>query len=444
MVRSKARQDVLNGTARAHSPFGQGKSIIAFQSTYISAHNVLEVIDGSDDAQELTETEAQDFNEAVYRALGVSDIYQLDAQLQLGERYYTSRALNVEYFSSIGIDPVQASLAIDAAQFRATSPTRQLHESPPSPQCKGQDVVQDYQDLSTAPMPYGGSISTAVPKSGPTSSTSQLSNSTSFTHPPPAVPKALTSSAKGRINSSTGRIAVAGNGYGDDLDGRPPVGVQIPQGIQIGAIEILTFFPRWLHHPDVILRLFKAGWRRNDIAKVQLHAVNQLTYHMMDKVGSRTQKQLGVAGKLKLGMEQTDRWNNKLHLPLIDDYNSLALDGLKTRHDFDHTMPAIVFDDFKLADIAAPIMGQGGNWPRGAGNPDRLQMTQILEFAFVNPHLNLSMADVIQIVQQRNIVDPGFLGADHDTQALQRFNEAVFTPAVTAPVRQTKRVQAAT
>lgn len=236
-----------------------------------------------------------------------------------------------------------------------------------------------------------------------------------------------------RASQSQGRIDAGGNGYGDDLQNRPPIGARPPPGIEIGAIEILTFFPRWLHHPDVVLRLFKAGWNRTEIAKAQLHAINRLNFGDMKRVSERVQKQVSFAGKLKTGMNGT--WSNKRHLPNIADYDDLKADGWKTRHDLDPRLAQVELVDYKLADIAAPVM-QGGNSPQGS---DRLLLTQVLEYAHRNPNLNLTLADTGRIIQEQGFTAPGSLDKDHDAQAFQRFSRAVRTPPETSSARRVRK-----
>lgn len=243
------------------------------------------------------------------------------------------------------------------------------------------------------------------------------------------------SGTEGGLNAQQSRIAKSGNGYGDDLEGRPPIGAKPPKGIQLSAIEILTFCPRWLHHPDVILRLFKAGWKREHISKAQLHATKSLDYPRMKRVAERVQKQISMAGKLKLGFDKTATWSNEMNLPRIPEYDDLTADKWGTRHEYDHSMPYIEWTDYKLADIAAPVKSNG-NWP---GPQDSLLFAQCLEYAHHNSELGLTTADCDRIVAEQGFKGPRKLDHTHDIQALKRLNDNVPTPAETADAKRAKQ-----
>lgn len=227
----------------------------------------------------------------------------------------------------------------------------------------------------------------------------------------------------GRMRNRTGNRRSAS--YGDLLKGFAPPEVQPPLNIEIGIIEICTFFPHWLQLPEVIMRALRNGWRRSTLAKAQLHAIDNLTKAHLKTASERVQQQICIGGKLFCGMRLDERWSTETAIQRYGQQNDLTANNWKLRPL--HTNGPghkTTFVHVKLSDIRAPVPRE--RYPTGE---DRLLLTQCLEFDAANPGLNLDTSQIDWIIRSQNFVAPPAVG-NRDVAALRRLNRRVPEPSV--------------
>lgn len=150
------------------------------------------------------------------------------------------------------------------------------------------------------------------------------------TTPPPTMP-----SPASYLMFSNLRLAPTSLGYlhTETTALQRPFLARPPTGIDISAVEINTFYPSALQHPDVAMRLSKAGWTRKDLAKVQLNAINNLTQQKLTKSENRIQKQTSAGGKAYFSLARGTRWSKaNLQQSL---FNDLTAGSWRFRHHYD-------------------------------------------------------------------------------------------------------------
>ena len=224
-------------------------------------------------------------------------------------------------------------------------------------------------------------------------------------------------------NNIAQRIANGKSTYGQLLDGKPAVNVQPPNNINIGVLEICTFFPNWFQIPEVIVRAIRNGWTRRGIAKAQLHADNQLRRAHLKTAENRIQKQMSEGGNLWSGYKKGEPWNLK-EVADLGQEDDLTANGWQLRCEHDPDQKFMSFEHITLADIRNQV--PRARWPTGQ---DRLLLTQCLEFAEANPHLDLDTSHYDWIIRSQNLADDPNLDGQHDADALDRLNDQVDDPS---------------
>lgn len=246
------------------------------------------------------------------------------------------------------------------------------------------------------------------------------------TQPPPAAPTLRPGNQAMRQRAANNRN---GKNYGQNLIGCPPVNVQPPLNVTISIREILTFCPEWLHIPDVAMRTECNEFKRGDLAKMQLHPLNQLTKEEMKACGDRIQKQRSSGcriynGKSPTGGRKELTWKSKTVRG--HHHNDLTANDWELKSQYGPDSRPMDFGHIKLRDIygRVPI----ANWPQG---PDRLIFTECLEYAAQNPQFDLDTSHFDWIIQTQGLQDSATgAGGDFDVAALNRFSQAVPTPRV--------------
>jgi hypothetical protein len=84
--------------------------------------------------------------------------------------------------------------------------------------------------------------------------------------------------------------------YNEALDGAIPASAKLPP-CEIGAIELLTFFPNHTQWPEAHLRLIRNGWKNLDIAKVSLYARSTLSFETAKKREGALRHSIRTNGK---------------------------------------------------------------------------------------------------------------------------------------------------
>ena len=231
-----------------------------------------------------------------------------------------------------------------------------------------------------------------------------------------------------QVSNTTAR-ARRGQAYGQVIANMPPVNVHPPRDINIGMLEIRTFFPNWLQIPDLIVRAMRNDWRRKDLGKAQLNATAQLNSGRLDTVSNRIQKQMSDGGILYNGLEKSrTKWSMDLATQHGPD-NDLTANRWDLRSDHDIDIQAQSFEHISLAEIIRGVPDRR-RWP---GGRDRLLLTMCLEYAANNPHLDLDTSHYGWIIQTQGFVDQhvGWGGAapsQHDIDALDRLRTNVQDP----------------
>ena len=218
------------------------------------------------------------------------------------------------------------------------------------------------------------------------------------------------------------RISHGRNNYGRLVCNRPPVNTSVPGDIKIGMMEICTFFPNWLMIPNVAVRAIRNGWGRKSLAKAQLNAIDQLTKSNLLTCENRIQKQISDGGKLYLRQDRKALWDSEKLRELGVDNNLTAVHW-RFRREYDQSIRGPNWGHIELKDIYSHVPHE--RWPRG---PDRLLLTQCFEYAREHPNANFDTSHIQWMVENLRFAAPNALDANHDMEALDRFEEDVANP----------------
>lgn len=208
--------------------------------------------------------------------------------------------------------------------------------------------------------------------------------------------------------------------------GRPPQGLIWPANIEIGIIEICTFCPTWLMLPEVAARAIRNGWTREALGKAQLHAVGALGWDEWQRAISRVQKQVSSGCKMIDGVSTEDkvRHNSQEFRERHGPQDDLTAGAWQFKAEYEPGVP-VQTGHMPLSAIYGDVV----NWP--VGN-DRLLMTQCLEFARNNEHLDLDTSHWDWIIRSQGLTAPQApVGLNRDVDAYQRLNGNVADPVDT-------------
>ncbi|KAK1819833.1 hypothetical protein LTR12_005708 [Friedmanniomyces endolithicus] len=194
--------------------------------------------------------------------------------------------------------------------------------------------------------------------------------------------------------------------YGVCSGGRPPFNVRLPQNVDISMVELNTWFPASFVVPTPILRAVRNGFTREELAEMQLRAVNGLDDKSMTTAVNRIQQQISKAGKLE-DPGAPDRWNTEAYIRRAGLQHDMTVNAWKQKCEYDDKDAE--WTDMKLVDIVRAVPTQ--NWPTGN---DRLLVTACLEYAVARPWLDLDTTQWAVIIQNH-------------------FRDLVLPPAPTAP-----------
>lgn len=223
-------------------------------------------------------------------------------QLQIGANHERDLEEARAFFGSDFID-------LTAPSDLQTEPTRsdQLGQLSFGPNFEGDQPVLD---VATVNAPLGvPDAAYQVPTTQSDSASGQdlnpqqpnqtvaLPTIASATANPPPQPLHLQPPPPRAVNRITIRAIATNAQYGALTLGRPPAHTQPPLGVDIGIIEILTFFPNWLVLPMVAMRAVHAGWGSVALAKAQLRPMGLLDAQNQGKTRAKIQKQLAEGAK---------------------------------------------------------------------------------------------------------------------------------------------------
>jgi len=170
-------------------------------------------------------------------------------------------------------------------------------------------------------------------------------------------------------------------------------------------LEIMTFLPDSMQIPEVAMRSYRNGYERKDLAKLHLDPMGLLTKANVKKSGERIQKQRSQCGLLLTGRSMTlgndERWNGEdfaIHYGVQDD---LTANTWALRCHYDVRIRQMQFGHVPLSTIYSRVPAH--KWPTG---PDRLKLTQCLEFAAQNPLLGLDASHFDWIITIQGLQAP--------------------------------------
>ncbi|KAK3680691.1 hypothetical protein LTR37_021104 [Vermiconidia calcicola] len=200
------------------------------------------------------------------------------------------------------------------------------------------------------------------------------------------------------------------SGLHTELSSAIGVEAQLP-GCQIGAVELLTFFPNHTQWPEAGLRLYRNGWKTLDIAKLQLHARNRLTRQGCDKRVAALRHQVLKNGQIFFNDEF---FNQTSHAHLMTTVTSYDASNYAPRS----TIASSLAPN-KLIDIANGVV----NWPTGE---DRGLVTQAIEFTSENALIQYTTLDIPWLSFQHTFSSPNeSLTTTWDHATLQRARQTI-------------------
>jgi hypothetical protein len=205
--------------------------------------------------------------------------------------------------------------------------------------------------------------------------------------------------------------------------GRPSQGLIWPANVDIGIVEICAFCPNWFMIPELVARAIRNNWTREALGKAQLHALDALTWEEWLRASARIQKQISSGCKL-IDSQFSDnkvRHNSQSFKERYGPQNDLTATAWHFNVEYEPGTP-VQTGHMPLSSLYAGIV----NWP--VGN-DRLLMTQCLEFARNNEHLNLDTSHWDWIIRSQGLtVPPAPVGRNRDAEAYQNLNARVADP----------------
>lgn len=192
-----------------------------------------------------------------------------------------------------------------------------------------------------------------------------------------------------------------------------PIEARLPER-NIGAVEVLTFFPHHIRWPELGVRLFRNGWKSMALAKGVLHARNELSrndLHSLTKHDNNFKQLKRSVGKAFFD-DDDFTWKSPAYTHRLTAVTSYDATNYAPRQ-----QPAPRPFTAKLVKIAKGVK----NWPKGE---DRGIVTQAIEFAVRHRRSDLTTADIPKLARTYGFQDPqDSLGNQWDQHALQR-NEA--------------------
>jgi hypothetical protein len=207
------------------------------------------------------------------------------------------------------------------------------------------------------------------------------------------------------------------------VNGRPSQGLIWPVNVDIGIVEICTFCPSWFKIPEVAARAVRNEWTREELGKVQLHAIGALGWDEWLRAINRIQKQVSAGCKLIDGYssEERVRHNSPDFRRRYGPQDDLTATAWQFKAEYEPGTP-VQTGHVPLSDIYEAVV----NWPV---DNDRLIMTQCLEFAKNNEHLDLDTSHWDWIIRSQGLTaPPAPVGLNRDVDAYQRLNASVANP----------------
>ncbi|KAK4541804.1 hypothetical protein LTR36_007336 [Oleoguttula mirabilis] len=178
-------------------------------------------------------------------------------------------------------------------------------------------------------------------------------------------------------------------GYNGELDSAISVTARLPQ-CEIGAVELLVFFPHQTQWPKAILRLLGNDWTIEDIAKAQLHGRGARSSEGCHRRRATLRQQKLAGGRIQSGIAD---WTEKKYGGVIAITNYDAAGYTPRPQD------AASLYNAKLVHVAGGVV----NWPVGQ---DRGVVTQAIEYAVRNNRTDVTTVDIPRLAQVQGFAMP--------------------------------------
>lgn len=166
-----------------------------------------------------------------------------------------------------------------------------------------------------------------------------------------------------------------------------PSGIQVTAGLpacQIGAVELLAFFPFHTEWPKVLLRLLGNGWTSNTLAQASLHARDTLSVATCTRRDGAIRQQVSVNANAEFNLTDFTRGNYPNLIQPVGTYDATAYTPRAWRANRIVTA--------KLVDIDQGVV----NWP---APEDAGIVTQVIQLAVDGAFTELTTSDIPQIAQ---------------------------------------------
>ena len=160
---------------------------------------------------------------------------------------------------------------------------------------------------------------------------------------------------------------------------------------EIGAVELLTFFPHHTQWPEAGLRLYRNGWDHTEVARIQLHAQNTLDQESYTKRYDALKHQILKNGSVFFNIAGFKPSVNRNLLTPVTSYHASNY-APRQEH-------ASLLVDATLEDIARGVE----NWPTGQ---DCGIVTQAIAYAYRNNLGQYTAADIPHLALQMGFTAP--------------------------------------
>ncbi|KAF2160876.1 hypothetical protein M409DRAFT_59659 [Zasmidium cellare ATCC 36951] len=218
--------------------------------------------------------------------------------------------------------------------------------------------------------------------------------------------------------------------YGQHTLERPPPNVCLPLDVELGLVELMTFFPNSVQIPLLAIRLVRNGFSYQTLAKMQLDPVNELTDKSARTVEDKIKWQFKDGGGCEWPDKKAERTMWQRVAQSEGPHHNLTANHFKLRHEYSDKKPGRAWGHWKLADIYSAV--DESKWPQG---DDRMVLTQCLEFARDNPQLDLDTSHWDWIIQVTDAQPPAF-----PTGYITRDEEVLERCSALYPTRQALRL----
>jgi hypothetical protein len=177
----------------------------------------------------------------------------------------------------------------------------------------------------------------------------------------------------------------------------------------LGAVELLTFFPNHTQWPEAGLRLYRNGWSSQDIADTQLYVRGGLNNDNSRKRTNAMRHQVALNGKTFFG-DTTFKQRTHGHLmTAVSTYNASGYAARPTQ--------TVSSDPERLVDVARGVV----HWP---SNEDRGIVTQCIDHALTNGLVEYTTADIPRMAATLAFAAPSQASTPRwDQGALQRMRK---------------------